>query len=270
MPFSVLMSLYSKERPEYLCQSLDSIFNQTQSPDEIVLVLDGLITKDLQCIISDFSSKYHNLKVVPLPDNVGLGKALNEGLKHCSYDMVVRMDTDDICKANRFETQIKFMESHPEIDVCSSWIEEFEDIPQNIKSIKKLPETHKEISAYIKKRNPINHPSSCFRKKSVLRAGGYQHFPLFEDWYLWARMFSSGCQFANIPIPLLSFRTSKDMYKRRGGFKYALTNMKFQLALHKLGITSLTQSLLSGTIRGIVYMMPNAIRALIYKKFLRS
>lgn len=270
MPFSVLMSLYAKERPEYLRQSLDSVFNQTLQPDEVVLVLDGPITEDLQSVVEDFTFQHSILKIIPLSENGGLGKALNEGLKHCSYDIVARMDTDDVCKRNRFETQIKFMMDHPEIDLCSSWIEEFQESPKKVNSIKTLPETYEEISSYIKKRNPINHPSSCFRKKAVIEAGGYQHFPLFEDYYLWARMFMLGSKFSNIQTPLLSFRTSKDMFKRRGGLKYAITNMKFQLELYKLGITSLPQSLISGAVRSLVYLMPNSLRSLIYQKILRS
>lgn len=269
MQFSVLMSLYAKERPEYLRQSLESVYNQILQPDEVVLVLDGPIPDNLKFVVSEFSSIYQNFKVVPLPANVGLGKALNEGLQHCTYDIVARMDTDDICKQDRFKIQIGFMENHPEIDICSSWVDEFNDTPQNVISIKKVPETHEEISSYIKKRSPINHPSSCFRKKAVLESGGYQHFPLFEDWYLWVRMFAVGCKFANIPVSLLYFRTSGDMFKRRGGFNYAVTNMRFQLFLYKLGITSLSQSLLFGTVRGVVSLMPNSVRAFIYKKFLR-
>ena len=159
MIFSVLMSLYAKERPEYLRQSLDSVFNQTFQPNEVVLVLDGPITCELKSVVDEFESKYSTLKIVPLAENRGLGKALNEGLKQCSFDLVARMDTDDVCKRNRFEIQIKYMEDHPEIDLCSSWIEEFEESPENVTSTKTLPETYEEISSYIKKRNPINHPS---------------------------------------------------------------------------------------------------------------
>ena len=270
MPFSVLMSLYSKERPEYLRQSLDSVFSQTLRADEVILVEDGPLTPELESVVKEYESTYPELKAIALDTNSGLGKALNEGLKHCLFELVARMDTDDVCKRNRFETQIKYMEDHPEIDLCSSWIEEFEESPEKVSSIKTLPETHEEISCYIKKRNPINHPSSCFRKKAVIEAGGYQHLPLFEDYYLWARMFKQGCKFSNIQTPLLSFRTSKEMFKRRGGVKYAITNMKFQLELHKLGIISLPQSLISGILRGIVYLIPNYLRSLIYKKILRS
>ena len=109
MKFSVILSLYFKEQPSYLIQSLDSIFSQTLLPDEIVLVKDGPLTPELDNIVSEYEKRYNIIKVIPLEKNLGLGKALNEGLKHCSHDLVARMDTDDIAYPNRFEKQVKFM-----------------------------------------------------------------------------------------------------------------------------------------------------------------
>ncbi|MDE5875285.1 MAG: glycosyltransferase [Muribaculaceae bacterium] len=270
MPFSVLMSLYAKEHPDYLRESLESVFSQSLPPDEVVLMEDGPVTDELQNVVNEYRSKYPTLKVILLPENGGLGKALNEGLKHCSHDLVVRMDTDDICFPDRFEKQVKFMAENPDIDISSAWLEEFEDRVDNVRSIKKVPLTHKEIADYIGSRNPLNHPAVIFRKSSVEKAGGYQHFPLFEDWYLWARMFVCGASFANIPETLLHFRTSPEMFKRRGGWKYAKDSGKFQWELHKLGLISATSALKSSILRAGVYLLPNNIRSLIYSKFLRS
>lgn len=270
MKFSVLMSLYAKERPEYFHQSLDSVFHQTLQPDEVVMVLDGPISEDLHSIITEFDSNHSNFKLITLPKNVGLGKALNEGLKHCSYDIVARMDTDDIAEKNRFEKQISFIESNPEIDICSSWLQEFEGDTINKKSVKTVPSNHDEIIKYIKSRNPINHPSVVFRKTAVVDAGGYMPFPLFEDYYLWARMMVNGSKFANIPECLVNFRISPDMYKRRGGYKYAKDSAKFQWTLHKLGIITTTAAIKASVLRGIVYLLPNQVRSLIYSKILRS
>ncbi|MBD5334126.1 MAG: glycosyltransferase [Bacteroides sp.] len=269
MSFSVLMSLYHKERPDYLRQSLDSVFNQTHLPNEVIMVEDGPLTKDLYDILDEYESKYSQLKRVPLAINGGLGRALNEGLRHCSNELVARMDTDDVCFPERFEKQIKFMTANPQIDISSGWIAEFQDDISNVRSMRKVPQSHEEIANYIKSRNPLNHPCVIFRKKAVERVNGYQHFPLFEDWYLWARMIKNGALFANLQTPLLYFRTSSEMFRRRGGFKYAKDSASFQWTLHKLGLISTFSAIKSSLIRGTVYVMPNSIRALIYSKLLR-
>ncbi|MBV4340085.1 glycosyltransferase, partial [Bacteroides thetaiotaomicron] len=143
--FSVLISVYYNESISYFKKSLDSILYQTLLPAEVVLVKDGILTDDLNCIVKEYSQKYPILKVISLPVNQGLGKALNEGLKHCSYDLVARMDTDDIAKPDRFEKQIRVFQEHPELDVVGAWIDEFEETTSNIISTRKLPEVHDDI-----------------------------------------------------------------------------------------------------------------------------
>ena len=227
MRFSVLLSVYYKESYSAFCKSLDSIFTQTTCPDEVILVEDGLLGSDLNDIISEYSAKYPTLKIIPLPTNQGLGKALNEGLKHCSYDIVARMDTDDIAKPDRFEKQLAVFEKYSDIDVVGAWIDEFEDDISDVKSVRKLPELPDDIRQFAKRRNPINHPVVMFRKSAVLAAGGYQHFPLFEDYYLWIRMLMNGAKFYNIQESLLYFRFSPEMFKRRGGWRYVISELHF-------------------------------------------
>lgn len=268
--FSVLLSLYAKESPAFFALSLDSIFYQTLPPSEVILVKDGPITAELEQVVYSYASRYPILKVVPLPKNQGLGKALNEGLKHCSYDLVARMDTDDIAKSDRFEKQIKVFQTHPELDVVGAWIDEFENTPQDILSVRKVPETSAEIYSYCAKRCPVNHPVVMFRKSAVLAAGGYQHFPLFEDYYLWVRMLKHGAKFYNIQESLLYFRTSPDMFKRRGGWKYACDEVRFQKVMHQLGMISCWRFVLNVMIRFPVRVMPNKLRELIYKWLLRK
>ncbi len=270
MPFSVLLSLYSKESPVFLKQSLESIFKQTLKADEVILVEDGPLTPELHEVVEIYRETFPEIKVVQLKDNSGLGKALNEGLKHCHYDLVVRVDTDDICKPNRFEVQIKYMEEHPEIDVCSCAIDEFIENKDNIVSRRSLPEDHKELFKFGQRRNPINHPASVFRKKSVIDAGSYKHFYLFEDYYLWARMMVNGAKFHNLKESLLYFRSSPQMIRRRGGWKYAWTEMKFQVALHRIGYINTLTMLENLFVRFGVRIMPNYLRGLIYAKLLRK
>ena len=267
--FSALLSLYIKENPEFLRQSLDSLFHQTLLPDEVVLVEDGPLTSELEQIVSDYSSRYPILKVVPLPQNQGLGKALNEGLKYCSYELIARMDTDDIAKPDRFQKQVEVFEKHPEIDVCGAWIDEFEGDIDKIISTRKLPEWHDDIALYAKSRNPINHPVAMFKKSAVINAGSYQHFPLFEDYYLWVRMLMNGAKFYNIQESLLWFRFSPEMFKRRGGWGYAMKELKFQKTLRSIGFISTFNYLKNVIIRLITRIIPNSWRSFIYKKLLR-
>lgn len=269
MNFSVLMSIYYKEDPYNLSKSLDSIINQTCLPSEVILVMDGPLNDQLDKTIKLYQQRMPYLITVPLSENVGLGKALNVGLQSCSYPIIARMDTDDICKPDRFEKQLSVFKNNPDIDVVSSWIDEFEDDITNVLSTRKLPETHSEIYAYGKQRCPVNHPVVMFKKSAVLAAGGYMHLPLFEDYYLWVRMLVNGAKFYNIQDSLLYFRTSPAMFMRRGGLKYAMTEVSFLWKMHKIGYVNLIPTIKSIIIRFTVRIMPNSVRGYIYKKLLR-
>ena len=269
MNFSVLLSVYNKECPDYLSGSFESLLEQSVRPNEVVLVKDGPLTPELEAVIDDYVQKMPYLKVVPLKSNQGLGKALNEGLKHCTNDIVARMDTDDICMPNRFEKQLKVFELCPETDVVGAWISEFEGDPCNVISVRKLPETHDEIFAYGKVRCPINHPVVMFKKNAVLAAGGYMHLLLFEDYYLWVRMLLNGARFYNIQEPLLYFRASEEMFMRRGGYKYAKTEASFLWKMYKIGYVGFVPTVKNIAIRFTVRIMPNKLRSVVYKKILR-
>lgn len=268
--FSVLLSLYIKEQPSFLRKSLDSVFSQTLLPSEVVLVEDGPLTPDLESVVSEFQCRYSILKVIALEQNQGLGKALNEGLKYCSYDLVARMDTDDIAKPDRFEKQIEVFRNNPEIDICSAWIDEFEGAPTNLISTRKLPENHQDIAIYAKTRCPINHPVVMFKKNAVLAAGGYLHFPLFEDYYLWIRMLMNGAKFYNIQESLLYFRFSPQMFKRRGGWKYAIDEVRFEKLLLDIKMISWACFIKNVIIRFPVRIAPNKFREWLYTKKLRK
>lgn len=268
MEFTVLLSIYYKESPLYFEQSLNSIFNQTLQPSEVIIVKDGPLTKELDAIIDLFCNKYKQIKVIPLPKNVGLGNALNEGIKHCSHELIARMDTDDIAKKNRFEKQIEVFEKDTSIDICSGWIEEFEGNCNNILSIKKLPEKHDEIFKYSKHRCPINHPTVMYKKSAVIKAGGYEGFP--EDYRLWIKMLINGAKFYNIQESLLLFRFSKEMIKRRGGWKYAMFDIKSQFDFYKMGFINIPTLLYNIFIRISVRLMPTSGRHFLYKNLLRK
>ncbi|MDE6536354.1 MAG: glycosyltransferase [Muribaculaceae bacterium] len=269
MKFSVLMSVYAKDRPEWLKESLDSVFSQTFKADEVVLVIDGPVGEDLRRVINETEKIHPELKVAPLAENGGLGKALNHGLKICSNNIIVRMDADDISLPQRFECLIDTFERFPGVDAVSSWIDEFEDNPSNIVSSRKLPEFPYELGEFARDRCPLNHPASAFKKSSILLAGGYQHLPLYEDYYLWARMLKSGLRMYNIQKSLLLMRTSSDMYNRRGGWKYARYSLNFLNEMHRMGFISRFRQIKLGLIRTTVCLIPGNVRKFIYRRILR-
>ncbi len=260
--FSVLLSVYSKEKPQYLHDCLSSLATQTLAADQIVLVEDGPIGVDLQQVINGFKPTLAIQSVV-IKTNVGLAGALNEGLKHCAYDLVARMDTDDVALPTRFEKQIAFMLAHPEVDVSSAWIEERDQEMQTILSIRKLPTTDAHIASFAKRRNPISHPAAIFRKSAVSAVGGYPLvFP--EDYALWSLMLQQGFHFANIPEVLLHMRTGKDFLSRRG-----LNFLKGEIGLLKyqkrIGFLSSWDFFINLLIRSAVRLPPAWVKKILYK-----
>ena len=268
--FSVLMSVYYKEKPEYLKAAIDSVLEQTLPANEIVLVEDGPLTEELYEVIEYYKNNYDFFKVVKLEKNVGLGNALNIGLKNCSYDYVARMDTDDICLPNRFEVQINYLKENPNIDIIGSNMIEYDEEMKNVVSKKIVPETHIEIIKYSKSRNPMNHPTIVYKKNKVLEVNSYEDYLYFEDYYLWAKMIKNGCVFYNIQKELYKFRAGSSMFKRRGGLKYLKCIKKMEKGLLNLGLINKIEYYKNILIRYFISLSPNFIRTFFYKILLRG
>lgn len=269
MAISILMSIYTADKPEQLKEALDSISRQTLQPDEIVIVEDGPLKHDLYSVLDEFTDRQANVRRLRLSDNHGLGFSLSKGLEMCNYQLVARMDTDDVCKFQRLEKQEAYMRDHPEVDVLGTWVDEFYETTSNVVSVRKVPESSSELYEFGKRRNPMNHPTVMFRKDSVLRAGNYQTCMLLEDYYLWARMLQKGMVFHNIQEPLLYFRLSSDIYKRRGGIRYAMREVRFQLVLHKIGYITIPETIRNIATRFFVRLLPPCLRRYVYRHLLR-
>ena len=268
--FSVLMSVYYKEKPEFLDLSLESnLINQTLSPNEFVLVCDGELTPDLEAVIEKYRKLVPNVLKVYRKENGGLGKALNFGLPKCSYPLVARSDSDDVCSADRFEKQVRFMEAHPEIGIISSYIDEFSKDWAKPTHVKTLPLTHEELYEMAKFRNPLNHMSVMMRKDVVIRIGSYRHIPYIEDYELWVRAMINGIRIANIGEVLVHARTGNGMVQRRGTKKYIKSWHMMNKDMVKAGMIrygTYARNMLS--ITAFVFM-PVWIKSLLYNRMLR-
>lgn len=269
MKFSVLIAVYAKEKPAHLMQSLESIFRQDLPPDEVILVEDGPLTAALDKVVAHFKEQHEILHTVRLPQNQGLGLALKEGLTHCQYDIVARMDSDDISKPERFSREMAWLEAHPETDVVGTWTDEFADDSGKIISTRRLPEAHEALLMFSRYRNPMNHPTVMFRKRAVEQAGGYRHRELFEDYDLWVRMLQQGAQFDNLQESLLLFRLSSQLYSRRGGSHYIRQEIAFQHWMYKVGHISGIRLVANIAARTFIRLIPGGLRKYGYLFFLR-
>ena len=271
MKFSVLMSVYKNEKAEFFTAAVDSVMNQSAKPDQIVLVRDGQVPEELAKAIDAILLKYNGvITYIPLEENGGLGNALRVGLEKCAHPLVARMDTDDLAEPDRFINQLKCFEEDQSLDICGGDIAEFMDSPDKIISYRIVPKTDDEIKCVIKNRNPFNHMTVMFKKQSVLAVGSYEPFYLFEDWYLWLRLYLSGCKFKNVDKILCRVRVS-GMSARRGGYKYFKSCKKLLKFMKKNKIIGFFSYVKSCIIRFCGYVLiPNKLRAYAYKKLLRK
>ena len=268
--FSVLMSVYCKENPTYLEESLASIFNQSIVPNEVVLIEDGKLTNGLDDIIVKYEKKYKKImKVIKYEKNRGLGKALRDGVVNCSNEIIFRMDTDDISVTDRFEKTLKLFKKN-DIDVVGGNIAEYDENMKNMTGYRKVPSQHKDIIKMMKRRNAMNHVTVAYKRSKVIEAGNYIDMPYFEDYYLWVRMLQNGCVFANVDDCLVKVRCGDGMIKRRGGFSYIKKIYNFEKSIYKLNFISFTSFVINMLERSFVSIIPNFLRSFLYKKILRK
>ena len=268
--YSVLMSVYYKEKPEYLRKSAQSIFAQTVPTNDFVLMCDGPLTEELDDVICQLQEAHGDvLRVIRLKENRGLGSALNCGLKECKNELIARMDSDDIALPNRCELQLRKFAEDPELAIVGGAIDEFAGDPSNTISHKSMPESYEEVLRYAKVRNPFNHPTVMYRQSVVIGVGGYPNNILHEDYALWGNMLLSGAKGCNLPQTLCYMRVDDGLYDRRGGWNYLKQAIKLRWQLYRSGLYTFWSFIwvVSGLV--VVCLVPGFVRKAIYKFFLR-
>ena len=269
MEFSVLMTVYDKEKPYNLRNSLLTSYQQTIKPTEIILVCDGELTQELYDEIERIKSEIPILKVYQLDTNVGSGPASRFGVEKCNTELIARMDSDDYSVETRFEKQIKAFEENPNLVMVGTNILEKNT---EFTALKTVPKKTEEIREYSKFRNPFNNPSSMMKKEYILKVGNYRKFRYLEDYDLTMRLIHDNPtkDFLNIQEPLVVMQTDDSSYLRRGGLLYVKTEFFLQVDFYKRGYLTKLELCRNIFIRNIVRVMPNSVRKLIYKKKMRE
>jgi glycosyltransferase involved in cell wall biosynthesis len=268
IPFSLLMAVYKNDSADFLAQALDSVVANTCQPAQVVVVKDGPVTPELDRVLQQYS-EHLALDLVSLPVNKGLGPALNAGVLACREEWIARFDSDDICSATRFEEQLTYIAAHPQTSLLGGQIQEFETHHEHAYASRIVPVEQAAIYRFAKTRNPFNHMTVMFKKSAVLAAGNYQNDPLYEDYALWIRMVMQAQTVANLPAVLVYARAGNNMFRRRGGWKYAWNEIRFQYGFYRKGFLSLAQLMINIASRVPVRLVPNQARALIYRHVLR-
>lgn len=269
--YSVLMSLYIKEQAAFLRQSIESMLQQTISPDEIVIVKDGPITKELEEVLQYCRHTHPGLfKIIAIEHNIGLGMALNLGLQHCSHELVARMDSDDISLPERCQQQLQAFSTDPQLALVGTNVDEFSQDQRVIISSRCVPSTHEEIYEFAKRRSAFNHPTVMYKKSVVLACGGYSDLRRNQDVDLFGRMLFAKYKAMNINASLVLFRSDAALAYRRRSWEntrsYIATIWKFW----EIGYASFPDLAIVTLAQMIMFLCPIGVQQWLYKTFLRS
>ena len=261
--FSVLMSVYKNDNPQWLNDAFESVFSQTIQPSEFVLVKDGPLPPELEVVIERISTRHPIFKIVANEKNLGLGLSLQKGVLACSNEIIARMDSDDLLPVNRFERQLAALKDN--VDVVSCWSMAFENTVENVVAVKKRPEYHEAIVKLAHRRSPLCHAACLMRKSAVLKAGNYLHRQYYEDYNLWVRMIMSGSMFYNVQEILYYVRTDERQLQRRGGFSYLRRELKYLREFYDMNFYTKKDLFINSNIRIIARLTPKLIRGKVFK-----
>jgi glycosyltransferase involved in cell wall biosynthesis len=264
--YSVLMPLWYKEKPEFLRASIASMAKQTIPPAEFVLVRDHEIPQELLKVIEQ--------SVGNIPVNYvdayelfgqGLGAILARGVEHCSYELIARMDSDDIAFPDRCEKQLNMFDKYPDVGIIGGIVAEFSDTPEKITSYRIVPEKHNDIIKFAKFRTPFNQPSVMFRKSIILYIGNYNaEYKKYEDCELWFRFLKNGYIGYNIPEPIVYYRAGSHLIKNRSEKDHYKCVMKLKKEMKKEKFINWFEYQISVNIHRFFHYAPYSIKKLIF------
>lgn len=269
-PFALLLSVYGGDRPDFVRQAFHSaVEQQTRRPAQVILVRDGPVPDELTHCLKDLAATSPApVTLVELERNGGLGLALDAGLAASDYDVVARMDADDVAFPHRFEVQLPHIEAGA--DLVGSALLEFESDPRASVARRTPPCEPDDIVRFARFHDPFNHPTVVYRRSAVLAAGGYQDFPLMEDYWLFARMIAAGAGVVNVADPLVCYRVGEGAYARRGGLALLRSELRLQRRFRQYGFTTRLQYLRNVLIRGGYRLVPERLRRAAYRRVIAT
>ena len=268
--YSVLMSVYAGEKPEFLRASIQSMMDQTYLTNDFVLVCDGNLTTELDSVVTEFEDNYECFHPLRMSKKVGTGKCANAGIDKCVNEYIVKMDSDDVALPNRCEVSLYTMAKHPEIDILGAYIEEFDSAEGSFIAVRKTPLSHKEIKKYSKRRNPFNNQTLVYKKSLAKKCGGYSDIKRCEDYDFVVRMLAAGARGRNLGRVLVRYRVTKGNYERRKNWANTKSFINVRWRIYRSGYSKLSDFLIPCLGQLVIFLMPASMTGKIYKRFLRG
>lgn len=269
--YSILMSVYNREKPEYLQRAIDSMLRQTVLTDDFVIVCDGPLSDDLNQVIDEAIHKFPNLfQIVRLEKNVGIGAAANIGLQYCKNDLIAKMDSDDVASLRRCELQLATFADCPHLTILGGYLAEFENDPSEPFSIREVPLDNENIRSFARRRQPFNNVTVMYRKKAVMQVGGYRKMDRNEDFDLYIRLLHAGYYARNLSDILTYARTDISSMKRRASWRTLKGCVRSRWNSMRIGYCSFLDFLMCAVGQFAVWICPVSVQEWIYRRFLRK
>lgn len=221
---SVLIPVHNCEFS--LNRALDSVKNQTFCDYEVVVVLN-LCTDESEKIVESYRKEFP-LTILKC-EEPGIVPTLNTGIPYCTGEMIARQDGDDYWYPDKLQKQYDFLKKNPNIDILGTQINMVERVGNEYAQVNKVlphPLENNDIKMkLLNGSNSIAHPSVLFRKKILLKSGGYEDTYRFaEDYYLWLKCIR-WYNFANLEEVLIDYTISKNPEYNPNIPKFACLNM---------------------------------------------
>lgn len=270
--YSVLMTVYAREKPAYFEQAIRSMLFQTDRTDDFVIVCDGPLTPQLDAVISHYTQMEPELfHIIRCEENLGSGTASRMGLLACKNELIVRMDSDDIAVSDRARVLLDAFRREPELAAVGGQMAEFVHDPAQVIGYRILPTEPEELRRYAASRSPLNNITVMLRKSAAIAVGNYSDIRTREDYELWIRLLGNGYRIRNLDRVLAYARVGEDMYERRRGLEYSKYTVYTEKVLLEFGFINRLEYCFSLCARFVAsVLLPKKLSYWLFRRFMRK
>ena len=266
--FSVILPIHAGTNPKELVDAISSVISSSLPPAELVISQDGPINFDISLILDSFicTTKFN---LVISKENQGPGMARNKAIEASTTPVIALMDSDDICKKNRFELQYRLIMEH-EIDVVGGLIKEFGPDVSSSSYIRYVPENNSEIYRKAKFYQTVNNVTLMFKRDIFLNIGGYKISRYLEDYDLLYRFMLNGYTFKNLQTVLVDVRAGDAIAERRTGVSYFVEEQRLLHRMYCDGFLDFFQYIRNVMLRSIYRLLYNKVFGYVHRKLMRK